>query len=401
MVASPEQNCFCAAGARTKKERAPFGAALLTLKLFQEEYRLGSAIPFTTGRECKQSQHDRQAPRSVCRIGSEAMKEGLLELLACPSCRSHMVVAAIYARAGGEIVEGALACAGCELRVPIAAGIPTFVTPEEQADHVAKSFGFEWQLHQLGGFEKETVFGRSVDEDVAYFYEGLAIEKATLKGTILDLGCGSGALTIALARRNPGATLVGVDIIPALEHVYRAGAGLPNLHLVRASVFALPLRDGAFDYAWSNGVLHHTGQTREAFTALTRKVKPGGRAYVWLYEHKLSPMVALRLLLIPLGLRRWNHRFLYRFCEAMAAPTWIAVKALRGIARLKAVRSNRHLRILTMDRRYRQLVLTWFDVLSPKYRDTVSETTLEAWFAESGFRNMVRYNWPVGVSATR
>src|SRR6185295_1144432 len=97
---------------------------------------------------------------------------------------------------------------------------------------------------------------------------------------------------------NPQATIIGMDINPALIEVYRKSRSLPNFLAVRGSVFEPPLRKNSIDFVWSNGVIHHTGNTRRAFDALTEKVKIGGHAYIWVYEKKLSPMVALRLLLM-------------------------------------------------------------------------------------------------------
>lgn len=47
---------------------------------------------------------------------------------------------------------------------------------------------------------------------------------------VLDIGCGAGELSLALARNNPDATVTGVDVSPALVAVAKdRGAQLPNL----------------------------------------------------------------------------------------------------------------------------------------------------------------------------
>ncbi len=329
------------------------------------------------------------------------MRDSVVKLLACPRCGSRLERVTAPESAESQTAKDELVCRTCQRRYPVVDGVPDFLENTVRDGHVAKSFGFEWTLHHKGAFERQTVFGRTLEEDLTYFYDALGLPEGSVSGIVLDAGCGSGVLTIELARRNPDATVIAMDINEALREVHERGKEMPNLHVIRASVFEPPFRDGSIDYLWSNGVIHHTGDTKRAFGALTSKVKPGGKAYIWVYERKVSPMVALRLMLLPLGVTRWNRWLLYRFCQIVSAPTWLAVKVLKLLRALPFVRSNTHLRILTLDRTYDQLVLTWFDVLSPKYRDTLSNRTFESWFIKRGFKDMRHYHWPVGICAIR
>jgi SAM-dependent methyltransferase/uncharacterized protein YbaR (Trm112 family) len=329
------------------------------------------------------------------------MKPSIIPILSCPSCKSPLKLTP-DSGSESEITEGQLSCTGCGTTFPICGGVPSLLPASQRGSHVAKSFGFEWQTHHQGGFEKTTVFGRKLDEQVKYFFEGLAISEKDIAGKrILDAGCGSGVLTTEIARRYPTAEVVGMDINPAIAEVYRNGARLPNLHVVQASILEPPFAPGSFDLLWSNGVIHHTGNTRRAFDGLTTLVKSGGRAYFWVYEKKLSPMVGVRQILRPAGLVHWNHGFLYRVCQVLAFFTWLAVLLLRPLGKLKFVQRHTHLKILTLRRGFRELELTWFDVLSPMYRDTYTQREFESWFEQHGFRNLTRYWWPVGVSGTK
>jgi uncharacterized protein YbaR (Trm112 family)/SAM-dependent methyltransferase len=329
------------------------------------------------------------------------MKLSALSILACPSCKSTLTLSSDCVE-GGEIMEGTLSCTGCGTTFPIRDGIPSLVPARERESHVTKSFGFEWQTHHDGGFEKETVFGRDIEELVAYFFEGLSVSEKDIRGKrVLDAGCGHGVLTMEIAGRYPQTEFVAFDINPAIGEVFRKGGRLPNLHVVHGSVLDPPFPSDSFDFVWCNGVIHHTGDTRRAFSALTSLTKDGGRAYFWVYEKKLSPMVGLRKILRPLGLVHWNHKFLYRFCQVIAFFTWLALFLISPLGKLKSVQRHAHLKILTLQRGFDELALTWFDVLSPMYRDTYGQREFESWFEECGFTDLSRYWWPVGVCGVK
>ena len=84
-------------------------------------------------------------------------------------------------------------------------------------------------------------------------------------GKGLDVGCGSGALTIACAKRNPAATFVGVDRWgkeyasfnkPLCERNARA-EGVKNVSFLRGDAVHLDFPDESFDAVVSNYVYHN------------------------------------------------------------------------------------------------------------------------------------------------
>ncbi|HUK19525.1 MAG TPA: class I SAM-dependent methyltransferase [Bryobacteraceae bacterium] len=90
--------------------------------------------------------------------------------------------------------------------------------------------------------------------------------------TILDVGCGTGQLTAAIARS--GAAVVGIDLSPAM--VGQARANFPSLCFRVEDVRALPY-DGEFDAVFSNAALHWVQPADAAAAAIARALKPGGR----------------------------------------------------------------------------------------------------------------------------
>jgi ubiquinone/menaquinone biosynthesis C-methylase UbiE len=105
-------------------------------------------------------------------------------------------------------------------------------------------------------------------------------------GMGLDVGCGSGALAIACAKRNPKAGFVGVDrwgkeyasFNKPLCEANAKAEGVSNVHFDRGDATALDFPDGSFDAVVSNYVYHNIPvRDRQAVLLETLRVlKKGG-----------------------------------------------------------------------------------------------------------------------------
>jgi ubiquinone/menaquinone biosynthesis C-methylase UbiE len=109
---------------------------------------------------------------------------------------------------------------------------------------------------------------------------------SSLKGkTVLDIGCGSGRFSIALALT--GAKKVhGIDLgrksIEQATQIANA-VGINNIQFEVGDILDLPYQDGQFDFVYCNGVLHHTKNMEKGIEELYRILKPGSRAFLYLY----------------------------------------------------------------------------------------------------------------------
>jgi trans-aconitate 2-methyltransferase len=79
------------------------------------------------------------------------------------------------------------------------------------------------------------VYSTFADERSRPFVDLLARVGATAPGRVVDLGCGPGPLTASLARRWPGAAVVGVDSSPAMIDAAQAHRG-PRVDFVLADL---------------------------------------------------------------------------------------------------------------------------------------------------------------------
>ena len=95
---------------------------------------------------------------------------------------------------------------------------------------------------------------------------------------VLECGCGTGAQTVILAARNPGARIVAVDISDASLVEARAriaAAGHRNVEFRVANLFDLPFADEHFDHVFVCFLLEHVAHPAAALTAMKRVLRRG------------------------------------------------------------------------------------------------------------------------------
>src|SRR5262249_31631502 len=100
---------------------------------------------------------------------------------------------------------------------------------------------------------------------------------------VLEIGGGIGTDLAQFARG--GAVVTDVDLSAGHLELAQENFRLRGLTgtFVHHDAEALPFGDGAFDLAYSNGVLHHTPNTAGAVSEILRVLRPGGRAIVMVY----------------------------------------------------------------------------------------------------------------------
>jgi SAM-dependent methyltransferase len=103
----------------------------------------------------------------------------------------------------------------------------------------------------------------------------------TVRGRVLDAGCGGGGMPLSLAEE--ASAVVGID--PA-ERFQDAGVrlgrerGLRNLHFALADGMALPFRDGTFDLVLSHAVIEHVADAPRYLRECARVLAPTGHVYL-------------------------------------------------------------------------------------------------------------------------
>jgi demethylmenaquinone methyltransferase/2-methoxy-6-polyprenyl-1,4-benzoquinol methylase len=98
-------------------------------------------------------------------------------------------------------------------------------------------------------------------------------------GSALDVACGTGKLTCALACvAGPSGRAVGLDLAPVmLEEARRACGEMANVEFVEGNALCLPFEAGTFDAATIAFGLRNLSSFGDGFAEMARVVRPGGR----------------------------------------------------------------------------------------------------------------------------
>jgi ubiquinone/menaquinone biosynthesis C-methylase UbiE len=125
------------------------------------------------------------------------------------------------------------------------------------------------------------------------FLDFVGIDSAA---NVLDVGCGTGNLTVALAERLRVATVLGVDLSPPYVAFARDRAGNPRIDFLVADACALPIDSASFDHALSLLVLQFIPHPERAVREMCRVTRPGGIIAAATWDSR-GGLVAQRMIL--------------------------------------------------------------------------------------------------------
>jgi len=167
--------------------------------------------------------------------------------------------------------------------------------------------GFTWDPDRYG--RSSSFQQRMADELIA---------KMDLKGSerVLDIGCGDGKVTAAIARRVPSGSVVGIDSSEAMiRHAssHFTGESYKNLSFACRDARDLTYT-GKFDCIFSNAALHWIPEQDRVLSGVFRALVPGGRMLVQLGGRGNASQV-LSVLDGMTGSPKWREYF-YNFTFA-------------------------------------------------------------------------------------
>lgn len=101
---------------------------------------------------------------------------------------------------------------------------------------------------------------------------------------VLDVGCGTGSLTLALAARAEPAAITGIDIAPAYIAYASERACDPRLSFVTGDAVAMAFPAGSFDRCYSLLALNFMSDPMQALRRMCGATRPGGTVAVAVWD---------------------------------------------------------------------------------------------------------------------
>ncbi len=216
-------------------------------------------------------------------------------LLACPSCEGEI---------SGNPDHSALSCRACSRHFAIEKNIPRLFVPHDRGgakDHTPDVMSF-YEAHPFPNYQDFDSIASLREKAENGIFARLLDAQIPHGSKVLEVGCGTGQLSNFLGIRE-GRLVFGTDMcIPSLSlgQEFKEKHKIGRVAFLQMNLFRPALRQESFHVVISNGVLHHTDDTYEAYRSILRLVKKGGFIIVGLYN---------KMGRVPTHLRRTIFKF--------------------------------------------------------------------------------------------
>jgi ubiquinone/menaquinone biosynthesis C-methylase UbiE len=108
------------------------------------------------------------------------------------------------------------------------------------------------------------------------------------KGTLIDIGSGTGFLSIEIAKRAPQLNIYGIDLSKKMVEIASNNSiGFKNVKFKLANAIDLPFENNTIDFITSTGSFHHWKHPFKVFNECYRVLKPECEA--WIYDGCSKP----------------------------------------------------------------------------------------------------------------
>jgi len=247
---------------------------------------------------------------------------------------------------------------------------------------VKARFEFQWKI--WGRSEK--IYGMTQDEYKYHIFERMPSRKITdseFKGKIFfEGGCGHGMVSQIMSPICK--EYIGLDLGSGIDCARWRSKRLSNVHLIQGDLLRLPVKKASIDFTFSNGVIHHTPNTKKAFDNLASITKRGGQMMIWVY---------------PKGGILWESvNFITRSITSRLPPKmlyYLSYLMIPVLYVIPAYADNKPGKNTP-----KELTQSIYDWLSPKHQTHHTPVELAKWFRSAGFSEIEQMDMATGALAT-
>lgn len=155
---------------------------------------------------------------------------------------------------------------------------------------VQQAFGEKWTSKDTMGIDDSSPYKAFMRHWVLQKYgwhdESRFKQAMAEKRLILDAGTGLGREVINFAKSAESATVIGIEFSDCAANALKNVSNVRNAFIIQGDILAMPFRENSFDFIFSEGVLHHTPNPREAFHKCCNVLKNGGEIAFYIYRKK-------------------------------------------------------------------------------------------------------------------
>ena len=229
------------------------------------------------------------------------------------------------------------------------------------------SFEFEWSF--LNADKKDRVWHEDTSglSSVFFIETGESFEYFIDK-TIIDVGCGSGFMTSAIAGVSNLA--IGIELSRSIENAF-INNKTHNAWYIQGDLQFLPFDELSFDVLYSSGVIHHTNNTELSLSLIEPVLKNNGKICLWLYHSQKSKIHNFSLFL-----RKFTTRMPLKLCFVFLTVfvfpfTWL-------IKKLKNKKAPN----------YREEIIDLLDGFTPEFRFEIPHDMAITWLIRRKYSNI-------------
>jgi len=193
-----------------------------------------------------------------------------------------------------------------------------------------------------------------------WFMNGLKLryllsDLKSVRGKVLDVGCGGGSVAKAVKRERPDLEVVGCDVSRSALAVAEASPEGVDFRVAEAE--KLPFADGQFDFVWIFDVLEHVEKPELVLREVARVLRPGGGFHIVL-PLEGQPWTLYRL--IGCG-TRWTAKVRHGgHIQIFSADRFTGLASFCGLS-VTARRWSYHVFLQVLDILY----FSWLDLRGP------------------------------------